>query len=101
MVLHPRNRHPPSNKLKRRRGKLAAKEAQVIRNNISRLMRGEFNFSIKNILNKTLLFDTSKRKQEVIIDRIIESLNDPLNDEYCIDHPDGTNSFTLKQENGR
>ena len=35
------------------------------------------------------------------MDTIIESLNDLLNEEYYIDHPDGTNSFTLKQEDGR
>ena len=59
-------------------------------------MRGEFNFSLKNISNKTLLFDTSKINEEVIIDKIIESINDPLKDEYYIDHPNDTNSFTLK-----
>ena len=37
----------------------------------------------------------------MIMDTIIESLNDLLNDEYYIDHPGGTNSFTLKQEDGR
>ena len=60
-------------------------------------MRWEFDFSMKNILNETLLFDTKK----IGVDAIIESLNDLLNDEYYIDHPDGTNSFTLKQEDGR
>ena len=54
-------------------------------------MRGEFEFSMKNILNKTLLFNTSKTNEEVIIDKIIESLNDLLYDEYYIDHPGGTN----------
>ena len=53
-------------------------------------MRGEFNFSMKNILKKTLLSDTSKINEEVIIDKIIESLNDPLNDKYYIDYPDDT-----------
>ena len=52
------------------------------------------------ILNKALLFDTSKINEEVI-DKIIESLNKLLNDEYYIDHPGGTNSFTLKREDGR
>ena len=64
-------------------------------------MHGEFDFSVKYILNKTLLFDTSKRNEEVIMDKIIESLMDRLNENYYIDHPDGTNSFTLKQEDGR
>ena len=64
-------------------------------------MHGEFDFSIKYILNKTLLFDTSKRNEEVIMDKIIESLMNRLNENYYIDHPDDTNSFTLKQEDGR
>ena len=54
LILHPWNRLPPNNKLKHPKNKLAAKEAQIARNNVSRLMRGEFDFSIKNILNKTL-----------------------------------------------
>ena len=64
-------------------------------------MHGEFDFSVKNILNKTLLFDTSKRNEEVMMDKIIVSLMDLLNKKYYIDHPDGTNSFTLKREDGR
>ena len=36
-----------------------------------------------------------------VIDKINESLNDRLNDEYYIDHSDGTNSFTLKREDGK
>ena len=59
-------------------------------------MTVEFDFSIKNISKKTLLFDTSKINKEVIIDKIIELLNNALNDKYYIDHPDDTNSFTLK-----
>ena len=35
------------------------------------------------------------------MDKIIESLMNRLNENYYIDHPDGTNSFTLKQEDGR
>lgn len=62
-------------------------------------MRGEFNFS-KNI-NKTLLFDTSKINEEVIMDKIFKSLNDPLNDEYYIEQTDGKNAFTLKPKSGR
>ena len=64
-------------------------------------MRGEFDFSLKNVLNKTLVFDTSKINREVITDEIIELINDPLIDEYYIDHPSGINSFTLKREDGR
>ena len=35
------------------------------------------------------------------VDKIIEAINDPLNDDYYIDHPKGSNSFALKRENGR
>ena len=101
LILHLRNRLPPNNKLKHPRNKLATKEAQIARNNASRLMTVEFDFLIKNISKKTLLFDTSKIKKEVIIDKITELLNNALNDKYYIDHPDGTNSFTLKREDGR
>ena len=64
-------------------------------------MRGEFDFSFNSILIKTLSFDTSKINEEVIIDKIIESINDPLNDKHYIDYPSGTKSFTLKREEGR
>ena len=50
----------------------------------------------------SLLFDTSKINEEVIMDKITESVSDPLNDTYYVDHPPpGTNSFTLKREGGR
>ena len=77
---------------------MSTMEARVARNNVSRLMRGEFDFSLKNILNKTTIFDTSKINEEIIMDKITEAINDPLNDENCIDHPEGSNSLTLKQE---
>ena len=101
LVLHPQKRLPNDKLLKNLRNTFALKEAQITRNNAYRLMQGEFDFSLKNILNKTLLFDTSKTNKEVIIDKIIESINDPLNDKYYIDHPSVTNSLILKQEDGR
>ena len=39
---------------------LHTKKAQIARNIVSKLMRREFGFSMKNILNETLLFDTKK-----------------------------------------
>ena len=48
---------------------MSAIEPQVARNNVSRLMCGEFDLSLKNILNKTILFDTSKINKEVIQNR--------------------------------
>ena len=47
-----------------------------------------------------MLFDTKKIDEEIIIDRIIEALP-PTNDEFYIEHPVGSNEFTLKQEDGR
>ena len=35
-------------------------EDQVTRDNVSKLMRGEFDFNPEKILNKTLMFDTNK-----------------------------------------
>ena len=36
------------------------------------------------ILNKTLIFDTSKIDEEIIIDRIIEGINNKYNDEFIL-----------------
>ena len=63
-------------------------------------MRGEFDLNPQKILNKTLLFDTKKIDEEIIIDRIIETLPS-TNDEFYIEHPVGSNEFTLKREDGR
>ena len=35
------------------------------------------------------------------MDKIFEALNDKANDEFYIEHPPGSNYFTLKQEDGR
>ena len=43
-------------------------------------MLREFNFDPKRILNKTLIFGTSIIDEEIIIDRIIDTINDPFND---------------------
>lgn len=101
LILHPQNRLPNDKLLKHPRNKFTARETQVARNNVSRLINGEFDFSLKNILNKTLLFDTNKINEEVIMEKITESVSDPLNDTYYIDHSPGTYSFTLKGKGGR
>ena len=41
-------------------------------------MLGEFDFTPRQILNKTLIFDTSKIDEEIIIDRIIDTRNDKV-----------------------
>ena len=63
-------------------------------------MNGKFNFDPQKILNKTMLFHTTKIDEEIIMDRIIEVLP-PTNDECYIEHPVASNSFTLKREDGR
>ena len=54
----------------------------------------------KKKLNKTLLFNTKKIVEEIIVDRIIEALL-PTNDKFYIEHAVGSNAFTLKREDGR
>ena len=44
----------------------------------NKLMLGEFDFTPRQILNKTLIFDTSKIDEEIIIDRIIDTRNDKV-----------------------
>ena len=80
--------------------KKISKEAQIAKDNVSALMNKKFVFDPKEILNKTLLFDTSKIDEELIMDKIIHAL--PPDDYYFyIEHPKGSNSFTLKREDGR
>ena len=76
------------------------KAAQIARDNISALMNEKFVFDPKKILNKTLLSDTIKIDEELIMDKIIQALP-PNNDEFYIEHSEGSNSFTLKREDGR
>ena len=54
----------------------------------------------QKILNRTLLFDTKKIDENIIMDRIVEALP-PTNDEFYKEHPVDSNSFTLKREDGR
>ena len=63
-------------------------------------MRGEFDFNLEKVL-KTLTFDTTKIDEEIIMDMMIDALKDKTNDEFYIEHPAGSNYFTLKREDGR
>ena len=76
------------------------REQQIARENVSALMNGKFSFDLKKMLNRTLLFDIKKIDEEIIMDRIIQALPAD-NDEFYIEHPVGSNSFTLKREDGR
>ena len=54
----------------------------------------------KKILNKTILFNVSRVDQKTVMDKIIEHL--PLtNDEFYIIHELGTNSFSLRHQDGK
>ena len=67
------------------------RELQVARDNVLALMQGNFSFSAKKILNKTILLDVSKVNGKQIMDKIIENLPTD-NDEFYIAHEPGTNS---------
>ena len=77
------------------------RQIEIGADNTNKFMLAEFNFSSKNILNKTLIFDTSKIDQEIIMDRITDAINDKNNDEFYIKHQPGSNYFALRKENGR
>ena len=99
--LHPMERLKKiPKKLVHPRDKMKNKAAQIARDNVSALMNEKLVFDPKKILNKTLLFDTSKIDEELIMDKIIQALP-PDSDESYIEHPEGSNSLTLKREDGR
>ena len=81
--------------------KIINRKTKATNENTRNVMRGELNFDPKEILNKTLIFDTSMVDEEVIIDRIIDTINNPFNDKYWREHKPGTNYFTLRLENGK
>ena len=63
-------------------------------------MEGKFDFRGKELLTKTLLFDTSRVNEKLIVDKIIQNL--PRGeDELYIVHEPGTNSFSLGREGGQ
>lgn len=86
--VHPRDRlrklskKPPKGyakkgdkRLKHPKDRMKSEEDQIDRDNVSKLIRGEFDFSPKKMLSKTLILDTTK------IDEIMDLINGPLNDE--------------------
>ena len=99
--LHPREMLKRiDKKLKHPRDRMKSKEGQIARDNVTTLVSGKFNFDPKKILNKTLLFDTKKVDENIMMDKIIEALP-PTNDELYTEHPVDSNSFTLEREDGR
>ena len=53
------------------------------------------------MLNKTLMFNTNKIDEEIIMDMMIDALNNKTNDEFYIEQPVDSNYFTSKQVEGR
>ena len=76
------------------------REQQIARENASAIMNGKFSFDPKEILNKPLPFDTTKIDEQITMDMIIHALPAD-NDDFYTEHPIGSNSFTLKREDGR
>ena len=69
--------------------------------NTENLMLGEFNFDLKEILNKKRICDTTIIDNEIIIDRINDAIDDLFNNRYWIEYKPGTKYFTLRLENRR
>ena len=96
--LHPWDRlQRIDRKLEQPRNRMKNIEDQVARDNVSKLMRDEFDFNPGKILYKTLMFDTNKIDEEIIMDMMIDALNNKTNDE----HPVDSDYFSLKREDGR
>ena len=55
------------------RDRLKEKGLQRARNDVSALMEGNFDFSAKILLSKTLFFDMWRINEELIMDKIIEN----------------------------
>ena len=101
MPIHPRNRlQKKTKKLTHLHNRIKNKELQVARDNVLALVQGKFSFSPEKFLNKTTLFDVLKVNEEQIMNKTIENLLTD-NDEFYIVHEPGTNSFSLRREDGK
>ena len=76
------------------------KELEIARSNVSPLMEGKFGFRGKELLMKTLLFDTSRVNEKLIMEKIIQNLPGGKDELYIV-HKSGTNSFSLGREDGQ
>ena len=80
------------------------KVLQIARDNDSALMEGKFSYRAEKILHKPILFDTSRVDEESIMDKIIENLLSTNDEFYMImnwEQTHGTNSFSLRHEDGK
>ena len=76
------------------------KELEIARSNVSPLMEGKFGFRGKELLMKTLLFDTSRVNEKLIMEKIIQNLPGGKDELYIV-HESGTNSFSLGRKDGQ
>lgn len=81
--VHPRDRLK-NKKLKpiHSPDKMKRKTQQIPAENVVTLLKVMFNFSTKNILSKTILFDTSRIDEEKVLSKILEALPAD-NDKLC------------------
>ena len=89
-----------SKKLTHQKNRMKNKELQIARDNVLALMAGKFSFSPEKLLNKTILLNVSRVNKEKIMDKVIENLPS-TNDDFYIIHKRGTNSFSLRREDGK
>ena len=90
--LHPRDRlKKKTRKLKpiHQCNKMKTQALQIAAENAHPLLKGKFNFSPQKILNKTILFDTSRTNKEKVMDKILQALPAD-NDELYVLHEPGT-----------
>ena len=73
---------------------------QKITAKASEVLVSDFEFNPEEILDKSLLFDLKKTREEKILDRLNESLPEG-NDQYYIEHREGTNSFRVRQHRNK
>ena len=72
----------------------------MLQKNATLPLNNKSDFSPKKILNKALLFDTSRVDDEIIMDKIINALPKD-NDDYYNEHSTDSNYFILRREDGR
>ena len=99
--MNPRDRQKrKSKKITHPKNRMKNKELQIARDNVLAFMARKFSFSPEKILNKTILFDVSRVDEEKIMHKIIENLPS-TNDDFYIIHEPGTNSFSLRRQDGK
>ena len=69
----------------------------MVENNSKLLLSGKFDLNPEEILDKSLLFDLKKTREDKIFDSILEKIPDK-NDIYYIEHREGTNAFRLRKD---